>query len=104
MRPTLVRRDILANSMANAGVSTILSFKTFEHLLELYKAVIYRSRNVTREVTAVSWLVKTACWSENIQFNRSYWTSTRVSGSASLRFIGSALRLRYPTLLTMLIC
>lgn len=35
MRPTLVRRAIFANSMANSGVSTIFSLRTFEHLFEL---------------------------------------------------------------------
>lgn len=33
--PTLVRRDIFANSIAKAGVSTILSLRTFEHFGEL---------------------------------------------------------------------
>ena len=38
IRPTFVSKAILANSMANSGVSTILSFKTLEHLLELKSA------------------------------------------------------------------
>lgn len=33
--PTLVSRDIFANSTAKAGVSSILSLMTFEHLAEL---------------------------------------------------------------------
>ena len=33
--PTLVRREIFANSIAKAGVSTILSLRTFEHFGEL---------------------------------------------------------------------
>jgi len=37
--PTLVRRDIFANSIAKAGVSTILSLRTFEHFGELYRAL-----------------------------------------------------------------
>ena len=37
--PTFVKRAILANSMANSGVSTILSLSTFEHLLELNRAL-----------------------------------------------------------------
>ena len=37
--PTLVRRDIFANSIANAGVATILSLRTFEHFGELYSAL-----------------------------------------------------------------
>jgi hypothetical protein len=39
MRPTFVNSEILANSMANAGVSCILSRMTFEHLDELYSAL-----------------------------------------------------------------
>lgn len=35
MRPTLVKRAIFANSIAKAGVSTILSLRTLEHLGEL---------------------------------------------------------------------
>jgi hypothetical protein len=42
--PTFVSSDILANSTANIGVSTILSFKTLEHLLDLYNAFTYRSQ------------------------------------------------------------
>ena len=37
--PTLVRREIFANSIAKAGVSTILSLRTFEHFGELYSAL-----------------------------------------------------------------
>lgn len=37
--PTLVRREIFANSIAKAGVSTILSLRTFEHFGELYRAL-----------------------------------------------------------------
>lgn len=39
MRPTLVKSAIFANSMAKAGVSTILSLRTLEHLGELYSAL-----------------------------------------------------------------
>lgn len=39
IRPTLVNREILANSIANWGVSIIFSFRTFEHLVELNKAL-----------------------------------------------------------------
>ena len=40
MRPTFVNSDIFANSMLNKGVSSIFSFNTLEHLLELYRAEI----------------------------------------------------------------
>jgi len=40
IRPTLVRRESLANSTLNAGVSCILSLRTLEHLPELYNAVM----------------------------------------------------------------
>lgn len=43
MRPTLVKSEILASSMPKAGVSSILSFRTFEHLVELYRADTYSS-------------------------------------------------------------
>ena len=38
--PTLLRRDIFANSIAKAGVSTILTLRTFEHFGELYNALM----------------------------------------------------------------
>ena len=39
MRPTFVNKEILASSTAKAGVSTILSLSTFEHLVEWYRAL-----------------------------------------------------------------
>jgi len=46
IRPTFVRSDILASSTPKAGVSTIFSLRTFEHLFELYSALTYNSLNV----------------------------------------------------------
>ncbi len=46
--PTFVSNAILANSMANSGVSTILSLRTLEHLFELNNALTYRSQKLTR--------------------------------------------------------
>lgn len=66
IRPTFVRRDIFASSMANAGVSTILSLRTLEHLLELYRAETYRSEKGTLVDTPGTGLVKTAFLSENM--------------------------------------
>lgn len=69
IRPTFVRRAILANSILKAGVSTIFSFKTLEHLLEVYKADTYKSPNVTLTrfpESAESGLVKTAWLSVNM--------------------------------------
>lgn len=37
--PTFVSKDIFANSIANAGVSVILSRMIFEHFVELYSAL-----------------------------------------------------------------
>lgn len=67
IRPTFVKSEIFASSMAKAGVSTILSLSTFEHLLELNKADTYNSRKVvfSRFLPGVG-LVKTALGSENM--------------------------------------
>ena len=44
--PTFARSDIFASSVANAGVSRILSFSTFEHFAEKLRALMYSSLKV----------------------------------------------------------
>ena len=46
-RPTFAKRDILAKSVANSGVSCIFSRNAFEHRGESISACTYKSRNVT---------------------------------------------------------
>lgn len=65
MRPTFVKRAILANSIPKAGVSAMRSFNTLEHLLELYTVLIYRSPNVTLSRLLENGSVKTARLSVN---------------------------------------
>jgi hypothetical protein len=65
--PTLIKSEIFANSIAKAGVSIILSLRTLEHLLELYKALTYKSAKLSFVVVpAGNGLVKTLFGSEKI--------------------------------------